>query len=393
MKVKNTLRIICFLIVLSIGIQAQTIQATKVVVTGTITENAANNSTAGLTLNCESGQFGGCSTNTIIHAGGSVVIPGTTTCAGQIGQLFFPGNGTDPVICQATGRLNNVGTTASVFVLNTFGGISTSVGGFSGFYGDSGSGLQPDSLYRGAGTCGNLGGLGITSNYTDDNNWSAFTTTSFGSCGATQYSIYFTHGSPATPLTTVIFGGWTGVQLNVVGGSTQSFHVTTSGTTLFDTLAASTATPVCFGTGNSIAACVSLRKYKKDIKTYNSKQALSLVMRLNPVSFTSKTDSRKEMGFIAEEVEAIEPRLSTYGQLEAKGAVGDKDNPTKILAKASNQEIVLTGVDYGHMTALLTSAFQEYRKEVKLVISKQAKQIKELQEEIKVLEREINESQ
>ena len=54
-----------------------------------------------------------------------------------------------------------------------------------------------------------------------------------------------------------------------------------------------------------------------------------------------KTDGRREAGFIAEDVEKLDPRFATY----------DRDGK-------------LEGVDYGHMIALLTKALQEQQAEI-----------------------------
>ncbi len=101
-------------------------------------------------------------------------------------------------------------------------------------------------------------------------------------------------------------------------------------------------------------------------------------MALRPVTYTSKTNGRREMGFLAEEVEKVEPRLATYGQVEPHGEVRDPKDPSKVLPPATNQEVVLNGVEYGHVTALLTAAFQEY-------IKQQQAQLATLQSEVEAL--------
>jgi Chaperone of endosialidase len=121
-------------------------------------------------------------------------------------------------------------------------------------------------------------------------------------------------------------------------------------------LSAATGTSLCVNTGGSgvtinlIASCSSLRRLKSYIKPLTV--GLDEVAKLRPVSYTSKVDWRKdpktgkkwhpkEIGFIAEEVQAIDPRLSTY---DADGS--------------------LRGVEYSHMVALLTKAIQEQQAEI-----------------------------
>ena len=64
-------------------------------------------------------------------------------------------------------------------------------------------------------------------------------------------------------------------------------------------------------------------------------------MKLKPVEYVSKTSSRKEIGFIAEDVEKLDRRNSTY----------DKDG-------------ALAGVQYDHMVALLTKAIQQQQQQI-----------------------------
>ena len=74
-------------------------------------------------------------------------------------------------------------------------------------------------------------------------------------------------------------------------------------------------------------------------------------MKLTPVDYLSKTNGNREIGFVAEDVEKVDKRLSSYDR-------GD-----------------LIGVQYDHMVALLTKAVQE-----------QQVQIKELQQQLRELE-------
>ena len=86
----------------------------------------------------------------------------------------------------------------------------------------------------------------------------------------------------------------------------------------------------------------SLRKYKENITPLRN--ALDEVMQLEPVEFNWKpeisNDPRPEIGFIAEDAAAVDPRLGFY----------DTANPT-----------VLRSVKYAQMTALLVAALQELK--------------------------------
>jgi hypothetical protein len=82
--------------------------------------------------------------------------------------------------------------------------------------------------------------------------------------------------------------------------------------------------------------CSSLLKYKDNVAALSL--GLETVAKLRPVSFNWKNDHRADIGFIAEEVEKVDPVLATY------------DSSGK-----------LAGVKYPQMTALLAKAAQELK--------------------------------
>jgi len=124
-----------------------------------------------------------------------------------------------------------------------------------------------------------------------------------------------------------------------------------------NTLGAATSNTLCYNTTlltgfDVFSTCSSLRKYKTDIQAFvgaNGRSPLQEVQGLQPVSYTSKTDGRREAGFIAEDVEKLDPRFATY----------DRDGK-------------LEGVDYGHMIALLTIALQEQQAEIESLMAQVA---------------------
>lgn len=164
----------------------------------------------------------------------------------------------------------------------------------------------------------------------------------------------------------IVSGGSSPTSAFVVMNSTHTgniFNTYDNGDVGIDSPATTTGSPtVCFNTtlhtGVSVFGnCSSLRKLKFDIRKLNGAlyepfgSALLEVSRLHPISYTSKTDTRlnrdgsrtqlREIGFIAEDIEKLDSRLSTYDEH------GD-----------------LVGVEYSHMTALLTKAIQEQQKEI-----------------------------
>jgi hypothetical protein len=66
---------------------------------------------------------------------------------------------------------------------------------------------------------------------------------------------------------------------------------------------------LCKNLSNQISFCSSSLRYKTDIASFDS--GLNLVKRLRPVSFIWKEGGMRDLGLIAEEVERVEPLLTT----------------------------------------------------------------------------------
>jgi len=143
----------------------------------------------------------------------------------------------------------------------------------------------------------------------------------------------------------------------------RTFSVT--GTVAFDGLTTSTAgNAVCIlankdivDAGGTTCTTSSIR-FKDNVQTLDI-SAIDLINKLRPVTYDRKekyqsNPSGKEIGFIAEEVEKVEPRFVEY----------EKDGVTP------------RAVNYAQMTALLTKALQEQQKEIEA-----------LKEEIKLLKK------
>jgi hypothetical protein len=127
----------------------------------------------------------------------------------------------------------------------------------------------------------------------------------------------------------------------------EEMTINSSGDVGVAKLTAATSTGLCYDTTSiagryTLAACTSLRKFKADINPLLS--ALHELGRLKPVSYRSLTNGRNEVGFVAEDVNEVDARLSTF----------DKDGK-------------LQGVMYDHMVALLTKAIQEQQAEIEVL--------------------------
>ncbi|HEX8248870.1 MAG TPA: tail fiber domain-containing protein [Pyrinomonadaceae bacterium] len=74
--------------------------------------------------------------------------------------------------------------------------------------------------------------------------------------------------------------------------------------------------------GGVIADCSSSRRYKTNILPFAS--GLSLINRLNPVTFDWKSSGKHDLGLVAEEVAEVEPLLVTYKNGQVEGVKYDR---------------------------------------------------------------------
>lgn len=91
---------------------------------------------------------------------------------------------------------------------------------------------------------------------------------------------------------------------------------------------------------HNIAFCSSSRRYKDNIQNFTG--GLNIINRLRPVTFTWKSNNQDDVGFVAEEVNQIEPLLSTY-----------------------NDEGTVEGVKYAQITTALVNAVKEQQEQIK----------------------------
>ncbi|MBD3318514.1 hypothetical protein GF342_01250 [Candidatus Woesearchaeota archaeon] len=99
---------------------------------------------------------------------------------------------------------------------------------------------------------------------------------------------------------------------------------------------------LCIGTHGgrnySVGLCPSLREFKENITTLS--EALPLLSQMRPVSFVWKETGEPSIGFIAEEVAKVEPKLAMFADGE------------------------LAGVQYEKFAAVLTKAIMEQQHQI-----------------------------
>jgi Chaperone of endosialidase len=155
---------------------------------------------------------------------------------------------------------------------------------------------------------------------------------------------------------TIIIGNNIGSILSdavIIGTNTNSVHI--DGDVRVGSLNllsyGSGATAICRNGAGDISNCSSSRRYKTNIQTFNG--GLNLLRRFRPVTFDWKADGNNDIGFVAEEVNEIEPLLTT---------------------RNSSGEI--EGVKYAQITTVLVNAVNEQQK----IIEQQQKQIDALKQ-------------
>lgn len=141
--------------------------------------------------------------------------------------------------------------------------------------------------------------------------------------------------------------------LYIATGGTNRIKIEKTGGVYFLGQTGASAGDACFSTTGLIYRCTSSKDFKNNIQ--NFEQGLSTVKKLRPVTFDWKDPEygTKDVGFVAEEVAAIEPLLATYG----------KDGK-------------VTGVQYSKVATVLVNAIKAQQTQLEA----QGKQIAELQE-------------
>ena len=129
-------------------------------------------------------------------------------------------------------------------------------------------------------------------------------------------------------------GAVSNLRLNSDGGTT-----TVGGTLELLSMGTAGGSELCRN-GNIVSLCTSSSaRYKESIETLPL--GLDAVERLRPVTFKWRDREERDLGFVAEEVAAIDPLLATY-----------------------NDDGEIEGVKYRQLTAVLVNAVQEQQRQI-----------------------------
>lgn len=123
------------------------------------------------------------------------------------------------------------------------------------------------------------------------------------------------------------------------------------------TLGAAGSTSLCRNASQQISTCSSSLRYKTNLAPFNS--GLTLVNKLQPITFDWKDGGARDLGLGAEDVEKVEPLLVTY-----------------------NEQGQVEGVKYDRVTLVLLNAVKEQQ----AMIQKQQAEIDELKKALRSIQ-------
>ncbi|HZM86924.1 MAG TPA: tail fiber domain-containing protein [Blastocatellia bacterium] len=223
--------------------------------------------------------------------------------------------------------LNNTTGGSNVFVgggsSNTTGSQNAFFGAAAGAYNTTGSNNTFIGYFAGSDTQNPIGNNNTLLGYNSKVNSGVSNSTAIGTL------------AQVTTSNTIVLG--TDQETVIVPGKLQ---VDTLGTIGHD--------KVCLNNNNRLAACSSSLRYKTNLQPFAA--GMSIINRLEPISYTWKDGGQRDVGFGAEDVHKIEPLLVTY-----------------------NAEGLVEGVKYDRITVALVNAIKEQQ----MQIAAQQRQISE----------------
>ncbi|MCB1601557.1 MAG: tail fiber domain-containing protein [Lysobacterales bacterium] len=148
--------------------------------------------------------------------------------------------------------------------------------------------------------------------------------------------------------------------LQFLSGNSVRMTLAGTGQLTLNTLGSAGSTTLCRNASNQIASCSSSARYKNDIDDLHL--GLDAVARLRPVAYTWKDSGMADIGFVAEDVAALDERLITR-----------------------NDEGEVEGVRYDRLSAVLAGAVQELSARERL----QQADIEDLRQQLAELRAEV----
>jgi len=256
------------------------------------------------------------------------------------------------------GQLNTTGGNNAFFGFLAGGGNTT--GQFNAFFGSgaggSNSASNDNSFFgysAGSGTTTGSGntfiGQGTGSDNNTGNNNTAVGAGANVGAGNLSFATAIGAGVSVGASNTVRIGRFSDT-VRITGNLVAELNLSVTGNVSFLSLGSAGNTDLCRNASNQISTCSSSLRYKSNVNPFSG--GLNIVRQLRPITFDWLNGGMNDVGFAAEEVEKIEPRLVTYrnGRIE--------------------------GVKYAQITTVLVNAVNEQQE----IIREQQKQIDALRQ-------------
>ncbi|HRQ63311.1 MAG TPA: tail fiber domain-containing protein [Xanthomonadaceae bacterium] len=205
--------------------------------------------------------------------------------------------------------LGGVNNSASGNDSSITGGSGNCAGGTNSWAGGNRAKVRPGTNAGEPGQgCAGIGGTGTTTGDAGTFIWADNQNADYVSGGPNRFLVRASGG--------VVF---TADSIN----NPQDNLLRVNGTLRLDTLGSAGATTLCRNAVNQIASCSSSARYKSDIADLDS--GIDIVERLRAVSYVWSASGESDIGFVAEEVAAIDPRLVTRNEAgEVEGVKYDR---------------------------------------------------------------------
>jgi hypothetical protein len=259
-----------------------------------------------------------------------------TNAASAVGEVLNVTNAQVGGVAASIGETATTGATTGVYgsVASTNNGAiavqgdntAATGGGYGGYFSSASTGAAT-GVYGEETGAGNTGYGGYFAN-------TSATGATYGVYGtdasATGFGGYFTNTNGG--YAAAFMGGNVGI-----GTTTPAQALEVNGEIKVDTFASASATTVC-SNANVLSTCSSSIRYKEKVK--DAPFGLKDVMKMRPVTFKWKGRDENDLGFIAEEMEKVNPLFVNYarGQIE--------------------------GVKYPQLTAVLANAVKEQQAQI-----------------------------
>lgn len=287
---------------------------------------------------------------------GALSVTGGTTFGGTLGANIFNATtqynvGGNRILSGSVGDNVFAGRTAGISntsgILNSFFGNRSgeaNLGGSSNSFFGERSGLLSQGINNSF-----FGAVAGQSNTTGGNNTIIGTLADVGAPNL-SFATAIGAGAVVSSSNTVVLGRSTDtvqipgpldvtgrVRIGVVGSAFgESLAV---GTVRLEQLGSAGSTSLCQNFFLFISSCSSSIRYKQNIDSFN--QGLSLIKQLRPVSFNWRANNQADFGLVAEEVNQVEPLLTT-----------------------TNDKGEIEGVKYDRIGVVLVNAVQEQQRQI-----------------------------